>query len=87
MPVSMAAMAEWKRQAVGVAGHQLMTLSAREGPRTVLLVHGEHDTIVLALVLFPGCSNLPFIEDPERCLHTVNLFIQDTADQVLSGLP
>ncbi len=36
----MAAMAEGTRQAVGVAGHQVMTFSAGEGPRTLLLVHG-----------------------------------------------
>jgi pimeloyl-ACP methyl ester carboxylesterase len=39
------------------------------------------------LALFPGCSHMPFFEDPERYLHTVNPFIQATADQVLPGLP
>ena len=66
----------------------------------VLLVHGEHDYIVpdlaamardrlpnASLALFPGCSHMPFFEDPERYLHTVNQFIQATADQVLPGLP
>jgi len=61
----------------------------------VLLVHGEHDYIVpdlaamardrlhnASLALFPGCSHMPFFENPERYLHTVNQFIQDTADQV-----
>jgi pimeloyl-ACP methyl ester carboxylesterase len=33
-----------------------------------------------SLALFPGCSHMPFFEDPERYLHTVNQFIQDTAD-------
>jgi pimeloyl-[acyl-carrier protein] methyl ester esterase len=59
----------------------------------VLLVHGEHDYIVpdlaamardrlpnASLVLLPACSRMPFFEDPERHLHTVTRFIQDTAD-------
>jgi pimeloyl-ACP methyl ester carboxylesterase len=72
-----------------------MIFSAGRGPRTLLLVHGEHDYIVpdlaamardrlpnASLALFPGCSHMPFFENPERYLHTVNQFIQDTADQV-----
>ncbi len=91
----MAAVAEWTRRAVGVAGHRVMIFSAGRGPRTLLLVHGEHDYIVpdlaamardrlpnASLALFPGCSHMPFFENPERYLHTVNQFIQDTADQV-----
>lgn len=59
----------------------------------VLLVHGEHDYIVpdlaamardrlpnAALALFAGCSHMPFFEDPELYLHTVNQFIQDTGE-------
>ena len=61
----------------------------------VLLVHGEHDYIVpdlaamardrlpnAALALFAGCSHMPFFEDPELYLHTVNQFIQDTGEHV-----
>jgi len=40
-----------------------------------------------SLTLFSGCSHMPFFEDPERYLHTVNQFTQDTTDQVLPGLP
>lgn len=39
-------MAEWTRQSVGVADHQVMTFSVGEGPRTLLLVHGG-----------PGCPS------------------------------
>lgn len=59
----------------------------------VLLVHGEHDYIVpeLAtmardrlphgrLAFFPGCSHMPFFEDPERYLDTVISFLSGVTD-------
>jgi pimeloyl-ACP methyl ester carboxylesterase len=60
----------------------------------VLLVHGEHDSIVpwagghgprppTQRQLGPICRlpALPFFEDPKRYLHTINTFIQNTAIQ------
>ena len=32
------------------------------------------------LVLFAGCSHMPFFEDPELYIQTVNQFIQKTGD-------
>lgn len=55
----MAAMAEWTCQAVGVAGHQVMTFSAGEGPRTLLLVHGggrAAPRATCATAMKPCCS-------------------------------
>ena len=81
-------MRTWERRALRVDGHTVMTFSLGDGHRTLMLVHGEHDYIVpeLAnmardrlphgqLAFFPGCSHMPFYEDPAGYVRAVSHFL------------